>query len=222
MVGAPLSSPRPCCRSTSPRSTRTGFCRALAGPTTRISRRSFQRSSDACRERPSAVSRQRIPDEVLSAAHARSAAREARDWAEADRLRAEIEAAGWKIVDRGTDFALTPVAPLDTSEGERVRYGASANVPSRLEETPVGLATIVLVATDWPDDLARALSGLADHAPEGTSIVVVADAPSEDQATVLEVVEAGGGTGGLSTEIVWTSDRLGQGAALNAGVRRAP
>jgi hypothetical protein len=36
------------------------------------------------------------------------------------------------------------------------------------------------------------------------------------------VVEAGGGTGGLSTEIVWTSDRLGQGAALNAGVRRAP
>ena len=168
------------------------------------------------------MSRRRIPDEVLSAAHERAAAREARDWAEADRLRAEIEAAGWKIVDRGTDFALTPVAPLDTSEGERVRYGASANVPSRLEETPVGLATVVLVATDWPDDLARALSGLADHAPEGTSIVVVADAPSEDQAAALEVVEAGGGTGGLSTEIVWTSDRLGQGAALNAGVRRAP
>ena len=81
------------------------------------------------------VSRRRIPDEVLSAAHERAAAREERDWAEADRLRAEIEAAGWKIVDRGTDFALTPVAPLDTSEGERVRYGASANVPSRLDET---------------------------------------------------------------------------------------
>ena len=36
------------------------------------------------------------------------------------------------------------------------------------------------------------------------------------------MVEAGGGTGGLSTEVVWTSARLGQGAALNAGVRRAP
>ena len=168
------------------------------------------------------MSRRRIPDEVLSAAHERAAAREARDWAEADRLRAEIEAAGWKIVDRGTDFALTPAAPLDTAEGERVRYGASANVPSRLDETPVGVATVVLVATDWPDDLARALSGLADHAPEGTSIVVVADAPSEEQAAALEVVEAGGGTGGLATEIVWTSARLGQGAALNAGVRRAP
>ena len=55
---------------------------------------------------PPAVSRRQIPDEVLTAAHERAAAREARDWAEADRLRAEIEAAGWKIVDRGTDFAL--------------------------------------------------------------------------------------------------------------------
>ena len=167
------------------------------------------------------MSRRRIPDEVLSAAHERAAAREARDFAEADRLRAEIEAAGWNIADRGTDFALTPIAPPDTAEGERVRYGASANVPSRLDESPVGAATVVLVATDWPDDLARVLSALADHAPEGTSIVVVADAPSEEQAAALEVVEAGGGTGGLAAEIVWTSARLGQGAALNAGVRRA-
>jgi cysteinyl-tRNA synthetase len=167
------------------------------------------------------VSRPRIPEEVLTAAHERAAARAARDWAEADRLRAEIEAAGWKIVDRGTDFALTPVAPPDVAEGERVRYGASANVPSRLDETPVGVATVVLVATDWPEDLARALSGLADHAPEGTSIVIVADEPSAEQVGALEVVESGGGTGGLTTEIVWTSARLGQGAALNAGIRRA-
>jgi hypothetical protein len=167
------------------------------------------------------VSRRRIPDDVLSAAHERAAAREARDWAEADRLRAEIEAAGWKIVDRGTDFALTPAAPSDVAEGERVRYGSSINVPSRLDETAVGVATVVLVATDWPDDLARALSGLADHAPEGTSIVIVADGTSDEQAAALDVVEAGGGTGGLATEIVWTSARLGQGAALNAGVRRA-
>jgi hypothetical protein len=169
--------------------------------------------------------RRRIPDEVLSAAHERAAAREAHDWAEADRLRAEIETAGWKIVDRGTDFALTPAAPADSTEGERVRYGASANVPSRLEETPVGVATVMFVATDWPDDLARALSGLAEHAPESTSIVIVADAPSEEQEAALEMVETGGGTGGgtggLSTEVVWTSARLGQGAALNVGVRRA-
>ena len=167
------------------------------------------------------MTRQRIPDDVLSAAHARAAARAARDWAEADRLRAEIEAAGWKIADRGTDFALSPAAPPDVAEEGRTRYGSSASVPSRLDETPVGLATVLLVATDWPDDLSRALSGLADHAPEGTSIVVVADAPSDEQAAALDVLEAGGGAGPLTTDVVWTSDRLGQGAAVNAGIRRA-
>ena len=78
--------------------------------------------------------RQRIPDEVLSAAHARSAARAARDWPEADRLRAEIEAAGWKVVDRGTDFALEPAAPPTVEEAGVVRYGSSAAVPSRRAE----------------------------------------------------------------------------------------
>jgi cysteinyl-tRNA synthetase len=167
------------------------------------------------------MTRQRIPDDILSAAHARAAARAARHWAEADRLRAEIEAAGWRIVDRGTDFALSPAAPLDVPEGGRTRYGASANVPSRLEDTPIGVATIVLVATGWPEDLSRALSGLAEHAPEGTSIVVVADGPSPEQEAALDVLEAGGGTGGLTTEVVWTSERLGHAAAINAGARRA-
>ena len=38
--------------------------------------------------------RTRIPDEILSLAHDRAAARGAQDWAEADRIRSEIEAAG--------------------------------------------------------------------------------------------------------------------------------
>ena len=83
---------------------------------------------------PRHVTRQRIPDEVLAAAHERSRARAARDWAEADRLRDQIEAAGWKVADRGIDFALTPAAPADVVEGERVLYGSSQGVPSRLDE----------------------------------------------------------------------------------------
>ena len=163
-----------------------------------------------------------IPEEILSLAHARAAAREARDWAEADRLRAAIEAAGWKVTDHGTDFALTPAAPPDVVEGSHVRYGASANVPSRLEEPPIGLATIVLIATDWPDDLARALEALRRSVPDGTSVVVVADAPSEAQAAALEAMTAdSAATAGPPTDVVWTSERLGHGAALNAGIRRA-
>ena len=160
------------------------------------------------------MTRVRIPEEVLSAAHPRSAARAARDWAEADRIRAEIEAAGWKVVDRGTDFALEPARPPTIDDGDGVRYGASLDVPARFDDAPVGVATVVLIATDWPRDLERTLAGLRAHTPEGTSVVVVADAPSEAQEKRLS-------TKGEAEEIVRTSQRLGTGAALNAGIRRA-
>jgi hypothetical protein len=161
------------------------------------------------------MTRPRIPDEVLAAAHERSKARSERDWATADRLRGEIEAAGWTIVDRGTDFALSPAAPADVDEGARVRYGASRNVPSRLEEPSTGVATVVLMATDWPDDLDRAIRALRRTSPDGTSIVVVADGPSDEQESALADVD------GDDLEIAWTSERLGQGAATNVGLRRA-
>ena len=170
---------------------------------------------------PAPVTRAFIPDEILSLAHARAAAREARDWAEADRLRAAIEAAGWKIVDRGTDFALTPATPPDLVEGEHVRYGASRNVPSRLDEPPTGLATIALIATDWPDDLSRALAGLRGSAPIGTSVIIVADAPSEAQVAGLEAITTEELGEPDPAEIVWTSERLGHAAATNIAIRRA-
>jgi len=160
------------------------------------------------------VVRVRIPDEILSAAHERATARAARDWAEADRLREVIETAGWKVVDRGTDFALSLATPPDIAEGERVRYGTSASVPSRLDEAATGLATVVLIATDQPDDLDRALAGLQAFAPVGTSVVVVADAPDAVQAARLDALAG-------DVETVWTSERLGHGAATNIGIRRA-
>jgi hypothetical protein len=165
------------------------------------------------------VTRQRIPEDVLSAAHARAKAREAQDWPEADRLRGVIEASGWRIVDRGTDFALSPAAPPDVADAKRTRYGASRNVPSRLDDAPVGLATVILVATDWPDDLARTLTGLRVGVPAGTSVVVVADGPSDEQAAALDALEAEP-SNDPSVEVVWTSERLGHGAALNVGLRR--
>jgi hypothetical protein len=162
------------------------------------------------------MSRQRIPEEVLSAAHARSRARAERDWPEADRLRAEIEAAGWKIVDSGTDFALSPAAPPTVEDAGTVRYGSSAAVPSRLDEPATDVATVVLVATDWPADLDRALEALARTAPADVGVVVVADGPSAEQEAALDAVADRPGV-----EVVRLSERLGQAAALNAGMRRA-
>jgi cysteinyl-tRNA synthetase len=47
-----------------------------------------------------------IPEAVHALAAARSAARAAKQWAEADRLRAELHAAGWEMEDRAEGYAL--------------------------------------------------------------------------------------------------------------------
>jgi len=47
-----------------------------------------------------------VPDAVTALAEARLAARRAKNWAEADRLRAEIRAAGWEMEDRTGGYTL--------------------------------------------------------------------------------------------------------------------
>jgi GT2 family glycosyltransferase len=155
-----------------------------------------------------------VPDDIRAIADARALARAGKDWPEADRLRAELEAAGWTVVDQGFSYSLRPSHPPTLETGGVVRYGRSTDVPSRLDEPVIGLASVVLVATDWPTDLARALDSLDRDAPPGTQAIVVADGPSPDQEAAL--VEAQG-----EREVVWTSARLGPGAALNAAIRRA-
>jgi cysteinyl-tRNA synthetase len=51
------------------------------------------------------------PESIQALADARSAARAARDWAEADRLRAALHAAGWEIEDRPDGYALRRRGP---------------------------------------------------------------------------------------------------------------
>lgn len=84
-------------------------------------------------------------------------------------------------------------------------------MPSRLEEPPVGLATVVFLASR--DALAdgRALAALARTVPDGVDIVVAADAVDVSAETAATTAH----------EVVRTSARLGAGAALNIGIRRA-
>jgi hypothetical protein len=160
--------------------------------------------------------RPRIPPQVLGAAHDRRAARIAGDWAEADRLRAVIEAAGWRVTDRGKDFALAPAHPPNQIEGDRVRYGSAASVPSRLQEAPTAAATIIVRAAD--QDVGGAMETLAGMDPT-TQVVVVADAPGREASAGLERLIQHRSADRL--EVAWTSQRLGPAASLNIGLRRA-
>ena len=162
------------------------------------------------------------PAAITAAAEARAAARARQDWAEADRLKAEIESAGWRVVDAGVAFSLAPATPPDVVLDGRVLYGSSGAVPSRLHAEPIGLATVVMVADHRPLEVERALAALREHGPDGTQLVVVANAPGPAQAAALEELEAlDPGSPGIRTEIVRTSERFGVAAALNAGIRRA-
>jgi hypothetical protein len=170
------------------------------------------------------VTRPHIPEAVLDAAHARRAARIANDWSEADRLRREIELAGWRVVDRGADFTLVPAHPPDFAEGDRVRYGSSEGVPSRVGEPDVREASVVILALDRSADPADTVSAwLAAVAPE-VQLVVVADDPDPDVLAALEA-ELRDGSGAPAPapapEVLATSAALGPGACLNVALRRA-
>ena len=164
-----------------------------------------------------------VPAGVEDLARRRADARAAHDFAAADVLRAEIEAAGWRVIDQGLRFRLEPMHPPDVEVAGRVRHGSSTSVPSRLADPATALATVVLLADRWPDDLGRALEGLRAHAPVGTQVVIVANDPTPEQADALGTPDerALAPIAGASPEQVWTSAPLGHAAAANAGIRRA-
>lgn len=163
---------------------------------------------------PARVSRAYAPPEVIDLAHARREARIAEDWARADELRAEIEAAGWTVVDRGVDFQLRPAVPPDLVRGDLTFFGASASVPSRLDEPASTRATVVVVAGDAAT-LAR-LVAAAGRLPPDTDLVAVANGIDVE-------MEHRSGNGGAreSLEVVGTASPFGVGAARNAGLRRS-
>ena len=166
-----------------------------------------------------------VPPEIRAIADARSDARRERDWATADRLKGELEAAGWKVIDAASLYTLERAAPPDVEVGGSVRYGSTASVPSRLDDAPVGVATVVIVATDDVAGAIRQAAAIADGSPDGTQVVIVANAPSDGDGDALAALDrldaADPGAPGVATEVVRTATRVGAAAAWNAGLRRA-
>jgi hypothetical protein len=146
------------------------------------------------------VTADNVPGEIRRLAEARRTARADRDWAEADRLKAEIEAAGWKIVDQGRAFSLARAHPPDVEDGGVVRYGWSGAVPSLLGGPPTTTVTVIRAVAD--DAIAVAPTDAS------AQVVLVANRP---------VAELPAG----EPEVVLMNGWPGAGGALNAGIRRA-
>jgi hypothetical protein len=162
------------------------------------------------------------PAEIAALVRQRVQARARRDWAAADSLKAQIEAAGWRVVDRAERTSVSRAAPPETEVEGEIRYGSAAAVPSRLAEPTSAPWTVVVLASEEPDRVSRLLGALRAHAPDGTQVVAVLNDPSDRQATAL----APGGAdrlpaGGRDIEVLRTSFRLGYAAALNVALRRS-
>jgi hypothetical protein len=132
------------------------------------------------------------PADLRALARERSRARRERRYGEADQIRAQIEAQGWNVVDRGGEARLVRAHPLDVVEPDGVtRYGWSGAVPETAQGHEVadgaeghegaegpggdgGLVTLVLRAlpkAEATDSLVARLTG-GGAAPRRILVVV--------------------------------------------------
>ncbi len=161
------------------------------------------------------------PAEISDLVKERSEARAKRDWTRADAIKAQIEAAGWVVADRGRRSSARPAAPPTVEVSGERRYGSAADVPSALELPATATATVVTVASEDPARLSRLLTALRAHSPAGTQVVVVANDPSDAQATALEAdAPDRSPIAGRDLVVLRTSVRLGYAAALDIALRR--
>lgn len=162
------------------------------------------------------------PADITHLVRERTEARNRHDWPRADALKAEIEAAGWKVTDRGNRTSVSPAAPATLNVDGEVRYGSPKSVPSLLAEPATAAWTVIVLASEQPDRVSRLLAALRTHAPAGTQVVIVANDPSDAQvAALLPDAPDRAPIAGTAPELIRTSTRLGHAPALNIALQRA-
>ena len=162
------------------------------------------------------------PAEITHLVRERTEARARRDWPRADALKAQIEAAGWRVTDHGSRTSVGPAAPPSMEIGGEVRYGSASAVRSLLDEPATAAWTVMVIASEEPERLSRLLGALRAHVPAGTQVVIVANDPSAAQVVALDPAGPDRAPiGGGALEVLRTSSRLGHAAALNIGLRRS-
>ena len=133
------------------------------------------------------MAQEAVPAQVLELAARRSAARQDRDFATADELRAQIGRLGWVVTDSPAGYVLESAAGESAagesgrpSAGERgaVEHPAGSYQvwpdPAALPAGPVPAATrpatVALLVEGWPDDLRDCVAALLAHGPAGVMI----------------------------------------------------
>jgi len=124
------------------------------------------------------------PESVRLLAEARAAARAARDFAGADRLREEIAEAGWTVHDGADGWALT-------ARESRAVLDAVTDLPDRSGLPDDGRATVSLLVEGWPDDVRTSVAALITHLPADVKVQALDLASADGAGAVLDEAAAG-------------------------------
>jgi hypothetical protein len=112
------------------------------------------------------------PDDVTALAERRAAARAEKDFAESDRLRDQIAAAGWIVRDAPEGYALTPRPPYDVLR-------SVADLPDRSAAPDSSRCTVTLLVDGWPDDVRTCVQALLAHTPADLEVVLLENGPTD-------------------------------------------
>jgi hypothetical protein len=131
------------------------------------------------------------PPDVVTLAERRAQARAAKDFAESDRLRDEIAAAGWVVRDGPGSYALAARPPYDV-------LASVDALPDRSAKADTHRCTVALLVEGWPDDVRTCVEALLAHAPDDVRILLLENGPTDPGAVVHEL--AGGRVAELHVE----------------------
>jgi GT2 family glycosyltransferase len=145
-------------------------------------------------------------DVVERLARARQAARAAKDFATADRLREEIRSRGFDVVDTAAGYELRRAARSESSPA--LTHASVGAVPSLLDAPPRHDVTVHWVVQGWPEDVVRGIESFRRHPPPGSVRHVVVEAWEGTHPWPHDV------------ETIRIRADLGWAAARNAGLRR--
>jgi len=145
-----------------------------------------------------------IPDRIRALLEERQTARADKDFARADAIRDEVDAAGFIIRD-------TPAGPVAEPKPSFTRTDPAA-IPDVLAEPATLVASVHLLYEGFPDDLARFLDAFERyHADAGTEVVIVDNASSDGD--LIEQLAAD------RARVLHLDRELGWAAARNAGLK---
>ena len=124
-----------------------------------------------------------VPDEVHALAEQRAAARTAKDFAQSDRLRAELAALGWTVRDDADGWSLVEKPPYDVLSSVRDIADRSGSPDQRR-------CTVALLVEGWPDDLRTCVNALLSHTPEDVVVLLLENGSTDAGAVVHELADS--------------------------------